>query len=130
MVREFNHERAAMILCDAVMMGDRAAADKWGLTQRSIQRYREKLETDDKLRHYVAKLQAKQEQDWAGEIPKVLAEGMAFLKGAFVQNRNGGGVSNPETIAALTGAIEVLADIDLTRTIIAARLKDTPSGLF
>ncbi len=123
MARGFNYERAAMVLCDAVMMGDRAAADKWGITQRSIQRYREKLETDDKLRHYAAKLQAKQEQDWIGEIPKVLAEGMAFLKSAFVQNLNSEGVLNPETITALTGVIETLADIDLTRKIIAERLK-------
>lgn len=114
-----------MILCDAVVMGDRPAAQKWGLTIRSIITYRQRLETDEKLRSYVKTLQEKQEADWLGKIPDVLAEGMAYLSEAFTQNRsNGIGVLNPETIAALTGAIETLADIDMTRKIIAERLKD------
>lgn len=106
-------------------MGDRRAAEKWKTTIRTIIRYRKLLGTDDKLRSMVAALQAKQDADWAGEIPGVLAEGMAYLRAAFVDNLNSeNGTANPETIAALTGAIDTLADIDLTRKLIAERLKD------
>jgi hypothetical protein len=122
--KTINYDRAAKILCDAVLMGDRTAAEKWKTTQRTIQNYRARLENDEKLRKMVAKLQEKQDADWAGEIPGVLAEGMAFLRAAFVDNRRDGGTLEPDNIAALTAAINSLADIDLTRQIIAQRLKD------
>lgn len=105
-------------------MGDRAAAEKWKTTIRTIQRYRIRLETDDKLRQMVAKLQAKQDEDWASEIPGVLAEGMAFLRAAFVDNRHHGGTLVADNIDALTHSIEALADIEITRQIIADRLKN------
>lgn len=45
MGRGFNYERAAML------MGDRRAAEKWGIMQRSIQNYRHRLQNDEKLRN-------------------------------------------------------------------------------
>jgi hypothetical protein len=122
--KTINYDRAAKILCDAVLMGDREAAEKWKTTIRTIQRYRIRLETDDKLRRMVAKLQSLQDKDWASEIPGVLAEGMAFLRAAFVDNRHHGGTLAADNIDSLTHAIEALADIDMTRKLIAERLKD------
>lgn len=122
--KTINYDRAAKILCDAVLVGDRAAAQKWKTTIRTIQRYRLRLETDDKLRSMVTKLQAKQDKDWASEIPGVLAEGMAFLRAAFVDNRNHGGTLTADNIDSLTNAINSLADIEITRKIIAERLKN------
>lgn len=49
MGRSFNHQRAAMILCDAILMGDRITAEKWGITQRSIQNYRHRLQNDERI---------------------------------------------------------------------------------
>lgn len=124
-IKKLNYERAAKILCDAVLMGDRRAAEKWKTTIRTIIKYRKRLETDEELGSHVRRLQEKQDADWAGEIPGVLAEGMAYLRAAFVENLNSDqGTANPEMIAALTGAIDTLADIDLTRQLIKERLKD------
>lgn len=122
--KTINYDRAAKILCDAVLMGDRPAAEKWKTTIRTIQRYRLRLETDDKLRSMVRKLQEKQDADWAGEIPGVLAEGMAFLRAAFVDNRQHGGALIADNIDSLTNAIGTLADIEITRKIIADRLNN------
>jgi hypothetical protein len=122
--KKLNYDRAAKILCDAVLMGDREAAKKWKTTIRTIQRYRIRLETDDKLRQLVAQLQERQDRDWASEIPAVLSEGMAFLRAAFVDNRHHGGTLAADNIDSLTHAIEALADIDLTRQLIKERLKD------
>jgi hypothetical protein len=122
--KKLNYERAAKILCDAVLMGDRKAAEKWKTTVRTIQNYRVRLETDEKLRNLVAQLQERQDKDWASEIPAVLAEGMAFMRAAFVDNRNNGGTLAADNIDSLTHAIEALADIDLTRQLIKERLKD------
>jgi hypothetical protein len=110
-----------MVLCDAVIMGDRAAAQKWKTTIRTIQKYRASLETREELRSYVMKLQEKQDEAWAHQIPEVLTRAMAFFQAAFIENLNGG-TTSPETIEALTGALETLADIELTRSIIAERL--------
>jgi glutaminase len=125
MARKFNHDRAAMVLSDALVMGDRLAAEKWQLTVRSVQKYRERLEKDEQLRIKVKELQQKQEDNWANQIPAVLTEAMCFFKAAFVDNLNNGeGTNKPETIAALTGALETLADIELTRSIVSQRLSD------
>lgn len=122
--KTINYDRAAKILCDAVLMGDREAAKKWKTTVRTIQNYRVRLETDEKLRKLVLKLQSLQDKDWASEIPGVLAEGMAFLRAAFVDNRHHGGTLAADNIDSLTHAIEALADIDMTRQLIKERLKD------
>jgi hypothetical protein len=110
-----------MVLCDAVIMGDRAAAQKWKTTIRTVQRYRANLENDDKLRSYVMEFHKKQHETWAHQIPEVLTRAMAFFETVFVENLEGG-TRNPETNTALTGALETLADIELTRSIIAERL--------
>lgn len=36
MGRSFNHERAAMVLSDAIFLGDRRASKKWEITQRTV----------------------------------------------------------------------------------------------
>jgi hypothetical protein len=118
-----NYDRAAQILCDAVLMGDEETSKKWKTTRRSIVRYRDRLGFDDKLRQRVIRLQTTQDERWASEIPAVLAEGMSYLRAAFESNLNSTeGRMNPETITALTGAIETLADIDLAREVIRTRL--------
>lgn len=128
MARKFNHDRAAMVLSDALVMGDRASAEKWKLTVRSVQKYRERLEKDEQLRIKVKELQQKQEENWASEIPAVLTEAMSFFKKAFTDNTHDTGIHCPETIEALTGALETLADIELTRSIVSQRLSDAEGG--
>jgi hypothetical protein len=122
MSRSFNHDRAAMILCDALVMGDRSAAQKHRVTQRSIQGWRTRLENDEKLRKKANELLAAQEKEWASQIPEVLSAAMLFFQEAFIQNKTASGVLNPNTIVALTGTLETIADIELTRSIIVQRL--------
>lgn len=47
-------ERTAIILAEAVFLGDRRVASKWGVTQRTVQRYRQRLQTDNKLSQIVS----------------------------------------------------------------------------
>lgn len=42
----FNYERAAAAIVDAAYMGDKEAAQKHGVTTRTIRRWRKRLETD------------------------------------------------------------------------------------
>ena len=42
----FNYERAAAAIVDAAYMGDKEAAQKHGVTTRTVRRWRKRLETD------------------------------------------------------------------------------------
>lgn len=42
----FNQQRAAEVLKDALALGDRKTAEKWGCTEKTVRNYRERLKTD------------------------------------------------------------------------------------
>ena len=109
-----------MVLCDAVMMGDRKAADKWDVTQRTIQRWRTSLETDDKLRHLTTQYRQQQTEKWLEDIPEAMAAFVDFFKRAARE-------LDPKeaTAADLVAAFEAVADVHLTQKIVSERLKDS-----
>lgn len=119
MGRGFNYERAAIVLCDAMIMGDRVSAERWGLTQRSVQRYRDRLENDDKLRQITQEYRDKQTHQWLEDMPQALCAIVEFMK-ASAQELS---PQNPGHLVAITKALEVLADIQLVQTVVESRLR-------
>jgi predicted regulator of amino acid metabolism with ACT domain len=119
MSRSFNYERAAMVLCDAVMLGDRKAAQKWGVSLRSICNWRESLENDEKLRNLMQEYRQAQTEKWLEDIPTAMSAMIEFFTRAAQE-------SNPQaaTAADIVAAFEAIADVESTQKIIAARLKD------
>jgi hypothetical protein len=120
MSKSFNHERAAMMLCDAVMMGDRKAAMKWDISLRTICNWRERLENDEKLRNLMQEYREKQTEKWLEDIPiDMSAIIQFFLKAAQEMNS-----SKADDVTAVVAVFEAITDVDLTQKIIEARLKD------
>ncbi|MBW4692215.1 MAG: hypothetical protein KME27_10660 [Lyngbya sp. HA4199-MV5] len=119
MSREFNKERAAKALVDAILMGDRAAAEKYEVTVKSIEGWRVRLETDSKFREFFRDLRQAKDEQWAEDLPAALASCINFLKQAGQQ----ADPAKPEAIAAITGAAETLADIALTQKMVDERLR-------
>lgn len=50
----FSHDRAAIILVEATYFTDSTVAKNWGITQRTIQRYRQRMAEDETLSSLVA----------------------------------------------------------------------------
>ena len=115
----FNQDRAAKALVDAILMGDRAAAEKYNVCERSIREWRDRLDTDKHFASLFQEMRVKKDERWADDLAAALASGIRFLKDAGTQ----ADPKDPDAIAAITGAVEMLADIALTQKMVDERLR-------
>ncbi|MBW4598997.1 MAG: hypothetical protein KME29_05115 [Calothrix sp. FI2-JRJ7] len=118
MSRSFNYERAAGALVDAIFSGDKAAAEKWDVSTRSIEEWRSRLKEDEELLALFKSKKQAREKSWASEIPDTIQAGLKFVKDATSHSDP----ADPEAIKAIVGALKVLMDIDLTKQVLDARL--------
>jgi hypothetical protein len=118
MSRSFNYERAAGALVDAIFSGDKAAAEKWDVSTRSIEEWRSRLKEDEELLALFKSKKHAREKTWASEIPQVIQDGLRFVSDA-IKHAN---PEDPEALKAVVGALKVLMDIDLTKQVLDARL--------
>lgn len=114
----FDRDKAARILCDAVVMGDRAACDKHEISLRSLQRYRQKLDGDPELSQVVAQKREIQDKAWGDEIPAAIASCITYLKGAAQACKS----DDPDAVHAVAGALKILSEVSMTKQVIDARL--------
>lgn len=119
MGRGFNYERAAMVLCDAMIMGDRVSAERWGLTQRSVQGYRHRLENDEKLRKRTQEYRQQQTERWLEDIPQTLSIIVEFMRHSACELSP----QKPKHLQVVVQALEALSEIHLTQKVIDARLR-------
>jgi hypothetical protein len=122
MSRELDYDRAASILVEAAYYGEKATAAKWGITDRTILNYRNRLEQDSKLSDIFALKKGEFESDWANEIPEAIRSAVRFLKRAS----NEADPKDPESIHAVAGALKIMAEVGMTKAILDVRL----SGYF
>lgn len=118
MPRAFNYERAAAALVDALLTNDRAAAEKYGVSRKSIEGWRLRLAEDDVLREFFANKKAEQDRAWANEIPAALASCIDFLRRAA----NECDPRDPDAVHAVAGALKIMAEVVMVREIVDARL--------
>jgi len=63
LLKQFDYQKAARVLVDAVAHGDRHAADKWQVSQRTVANYRQRL-IDDELFAQVFRAQSHSASGW------------------------------------------------------------------
>lgn len=82
----FNRERAARVLVDAITLGDRTAADRHKVAEKTVQRYRARLLTDPELSRIVQEKGRVAEHGWhfarAQFLRKTLAKLEQLVEGA------------------------------------------------
>jgi hypothetical protein len=114
----FNYDRAAAVLVEAAYFGDKAAADRYGITVRSVERYRERLDDDIELSAFVTIKKQEFEDRWAEELPAAIRASIRFLAKAA----NEADHKDAQTIYSVAGALKILADVTLTKRVLDARL--------
>lgn len=122
----FNRERAAAALVDAAYMGDKKAAERHGVTTRSIRNWRERLDADQ---HFSAVFREKKvltDQEWAGELPSAIRAAIRFVRESAKESKLG----NPDSTKVVADALRILVEVALTREILDARLagQNRPTG--
>lgn len=122
MADNFNRERAATMLAEAAIFGDRRAVERTGLTLRSLQNYRRRLATDARLSLLFAEKRKLLSSRWADDLIPAIRGAVDFLHRACEQ----ADPSNPRAIRAVTGSLKILADVATAERLLDARFPDAP----
>lgn len=111
-----DNERAAEILVDAAYMGDSKAAEKWGVTTRTVQNYRAALEEDPELSSFFARKRQVNEQAWVSELAKALKASARKL-GQWAD-----AIENPsmEEVREIRHVFKDLSEVAITREVLRA----------
>jgi hypothetical protein len=113
-------DKIAVVLVEAMYYGDTQTADRWGISTKTIQRYRNQFNDDPygELSRIVQIKKDKFETEWANEIPAAIRAALRFLMRAAEEADH----KNPDVIHAIAGGMKIAAEIGLTKDMIDARL--------
>jgi len=114
----FNAEKAAMALVDALLTTDIAAAEKWEVSRRTILNWRKRLDTDPEFARLFQEKRAAVEKEWADELPAAIRASVDFIKRS-AQSTN---VSDPDMLHSVAGALKILTETAAMRQLLDARL--------
>lgn len=124
MAAKKNVDYQAQILVEAIYTDDQSVCDKYGISMRSLRRYRKSLaDGDAELAESVRIKKAAFDSEWAEKCAPALRAGMEFLTSAL-QNAGDPQKKNPNFIAAAAGAIKIVAEVQMTGKVLDARIAD------
>lgn len=107
-------------MVDAAYLGDAPAAQKWGLSERTVQNYRARLAQDSRLALSFHEKRQLVEQDWAAELPAAIRAGAAFIRRAAEQ----GDPTDPDMVHAVAGGMKLVAEVLFAKRVLDARMRD------
>ncbi len=118
---------AAKAVLEATVAGDEATCEKYGISRRTLFRWRKALGRGkpraplDNLAQSVTEKRVELEGDWAAEIPKALQAAVAFL----LRSAEPGGADpkDPDAIHAVAGAMKMLSEVSATWKLLDVRIR-------
>lgn len=116
----FDYERASRALAVAALEGDAVAAQREGITERSVRNYRARMEKDATLSALFHQKKVALENNWANEIAPTLRAALAFIRKA-AENLD---PKDPEAVHAIAGAFKLVNEGHQTMKVIDARLAE------
>lgn len=118
MTRPIDYDKAAAILVDAAYGGDEAAAAEWGVSERTVKRYRARMGDDPRLALTVREKRALVEQDWAAALPETIRAAAEFIQRAAKQ----GNPRDVNMVHAVAGGMKLVAEVHFAKQMLDARL--------
>ena len=113
-----NAPRAARVVVDSAYLGDKAAAEKHGVSTRTVRRYRERCDSDPKLAAFVRIEAGRREAEWAADLTPAIAAGADFLRRACEE----ADPSKAENITAVGEALAKLAEVKIAAALVRSRV--------
>lgn len=117
----YSDDMIARIIVEANYHGDDATCNKYDVTVRTLQRWRKRLDTDDKLSQNVALKKDAFDRDWVEDAPATLKAGMNFIKRAAQE----GNPKNPDHVHAVAGGMKIVSEIMAVDKYLDAKLNHT-----
>jgi transposase-like protein len=119
----FNYDVAAAVLVRAVYSGDQTACKEFGISDRTLRRYRRRLSEDPLLSEAVRSKKRVIDERWADKLPGALGNAISFItEAARRAEAEATSYRNPALIAAIAGAMKLCAEIYYTGRWIDARI--------
>lgn len=112
-------ELVSEILITSAYEGDETASQKYGVSRRSIIRWRIKMDTDPKLASLVARKVRLHEASWADDAPGAIRDCIAFIRKSTVSANPG----DPDVIYSMSGALKILVECSAMNTLLASRMQ-------
>jgi len=122
MAQQFNYEFAALVLVDAMVLGDQKAAEIHGVSARTVKRYRKRFKSDPKLTQLVTYLRQTILQPKRPALEDAIASTIEWIEDAPKHLDR----DNPEHLVVITQAFKTLSEIHLANRMIDARLAALP----
>lgn len=115
--KKFEKEKIAQILVEAMFTNVRDTANKYQISQRSIERWRDKIEIDTELAKLVEIKKRNFQRRWVEEAGAFISRGFKYLHEAA----NSPNLS-PDMVHAIAGAMKIASEIVTIREVLDARL--------
>src|SRR5262245_57696952 len=119
---QFNAERAALVLLDALVLGDARAAEKWEVTERTIQNYRARLAADPHFSRLFADKKRAAEAGWSAVRLRFLRKSIAKLE-ELVEK-----ATDPKFIPAVADAVKVVGELQIASDALSVPECDQPGA--
>lgn len=107
----FDRDRAARILVDAIALGDKTACKQWGITERTLGRYRVRLEADRGLSEAVRIIGDKADKHWRTARTQFLRKAIAKLETLIA-------AATPKQIRDVAEAVRVVGELDVASQVL------------
>ena len=117
---KFKPELAATVLIEAAYTTDEKAAEKFGVSIRSLPNWRNKLESDQAFATIFHYKKEQFEAGWAQDLPIAIKAAIEFLKRSAQEADH----KKPDVIYSIAGGLKILADIQTTKDLLDARLAE------
>lgn len=112
----YDPHRAALVLADAMALGDKPTARKWAISTRTVERYRERAKSDKGLAELVAEKRRAVERDLA-ELRVI------FMREAIDQLRAKMPKAN---VRAIAGALKIVGELHQVAMAVDDERPDSP----
>lgn len=132
--QEIDKELAATVILEAVFTTDDKACAKYGVSRRSLVRWRKALASDPVLSGVFTSKKAAFDKAWAEALPVSLRKGIELIGKAYDAIESDPlMIKNPNVISAVADAVKICSEVFFTSQIIDARIhpENRPAdGLF
>jgi len=119
--KRIDRERIARLLVDAILLGDKTAAVRHKVSEKTVQRHRKRLTTDAELSEIVQKLGRDAEHGWHFRRSQFLRRTLDKLD-EMVQN------AGPDDFEHVIEALRAAGDLDLASEALGLRDRDNREG--
>jgi len=115
--KKFEKEKIAQIIAEAIFTNVRDTANKYGIAERTIERWRDKVSIDAELSALVEVKKRAFQRRWVDEAGAFISQGFKYLHEAA----NSPNLS-AEMVHAIAGAMKIASEIVTIREVLDARL--------